>query len=285
MTDLSTTIAPKSDQLNSDDLISGPITVRITKVTASPSSPEQPINISYEGDGGKPYKPCKSMRRVLVNAWGRDGSKYPGRSMTLYRDPTVKWGGIEVGGIRISHLSDIAETVTMALTATRASRKPYTVKPLTTAKSSTHGGTAMVFESAAAMLSAARLYGMRGEATFREWYGRLTAEQQRVVSTINSEIKAMWKTEQQPVGDSSERVAQEEGLTTHAPPPPRSLPQASSIYPACPFGVSPDVWQQACGFAVDGQAALQNFVQTISDEDYRGISANAEKLYALFPKP
>lgn len=130
MTDLSRTIIPKSDQMNSDDLISGPVTVTITKVAANEGTAEQPISIFYEGDGGKPYKPCKSMRRVMVQIWGSDGSKYPGRSMTLYRDPSVKWGGLEVGGIRISHMTDIDSQVTMALTATKSQRKPYIVKPL-----------------------------------------------------------------------------------------------------------------------------------------------------------
>lgn len=130
MTDLSKTIEPKSDQLNSDDLIAGPITIRITKVGANLSSPEQPISIFFEGDNGKPYKPCKSMRRVLVNTWGSDGNKFPGRAMTLYRDPAVKFGGFDVGGIRISHMTDISKPITMALTATRANRKPFTVQPL-----------------------------------------------------------------------------------------------------------------------------------------------------------
>lgn len=132
MTDLSTTIAPKSDQLNSDDLIAGPRTIRITKVSACPDSAEQPIAIFFEGDGGKPYKPCKSMRRVLVGVWGKDGNAYPGRSMTLYRDEKVTFGGLAVGGIRISHMSDIEGNVTMALTTTRANRKPFTVMPLRT---------------------------------------------------------------------------------------------------------------------------------------------------------
>lgn len=130
MTDLGATIAPKSDQLNADDLIAGPMTITVTAVRANPSAPEQPISIFFDGDNGKPYKPCKSMRRVLVQLWGRDGGKYVGGRLTLYRDPAVKFGGIEVGGIRISHMSGIDGDRTMALTATRASRKPYTVKPL-----------------------------------------------------------------------------------------------------------------------------------------------------------
>lgn len=130
MTDLSTTIAAKSDQLNADDLIAGPRTIRITKVSANQSSAEQPIAIFFEGDGGKPYFPCKSMRRVLVHVWGRDGNAYTGRSLTLYRDPHVKFGGLEVGGIRISHMSHIDGNVTMALTATKGAKKAYMVKPL-----------------------------------------------------------------------------------------------------------------------------------------------------------
>lgn len=132
MTDLTNTIIAKSDQLNSDTLISGPITIKITAVSADTSSAEQPIVIRYEGDNNMPYKPCKSMRRLLVAIWGANGAEYVGRSVTLYRDPTVKWGGLEVGGIRISHMSHIDKPVTIALTATRGNKKPVTVKPLET---------------------------------------------------------------------------------------------------------------------------------------------------------
>ena len=130
MTDLSKTIIPKSDQMNSDDLMAGPRTVVITKVTGSESG-EQPINIFFEGDGGKPYRPCKIMRRLMVHIWGPDGATYPGRAMTLYRDPTVKWGGVEVGGIRISHMTGIQKPQTVALAETRGVRKPHVVRPLT----------------------------------------------------------------------------------------------------------------------------------------------------------
>lgn len=129
--DLSKTIEPKSDQLNSEDFIGkGPITVTITKVSGN-NDPQQPISINYDGDNGKPYKPCKTCRRILVSVWGADGSKYVGRSMTLYRDPAVKFGGMDVGGIRISHMSDIDKPVTMALSVSKANKKPFTVQPLT----------------------------------------------------------------------------------------------------------------------------------------------------------
>lgn len=126
---LAPTIIPKSDQLNADDLITGPITIKVTSLKGS-SEPQQPVAIHYEGDNGKPYKPCKSMRRVLVSAWGANGSEYVGRSMTLYRDDDVAFGGIKVGGIRISHMSHIERDMSMALTVSKAQRKPYTVRVL-----------------------------------------------------------------------------------------------------------------------------------------------------------
>lgn len=134
--DMSAFIEPKSDQLNADDLIAGPRTIRISRVSANEGSPEQPISINFEGDDGKPYKPCKSMRRVMVHLWGSDASKYVGRAMQLYRDPKVQFGGMQVGGIRISHMTDIPEDrisdgkALMALTATRGKRAPYVVRPL-----------------------------------------------------------------------------------------------------------------------------------------------------------
>jgi hypothetical protein len=137
MNDMTKVIVPKSDQLNADDLLSGPITIKITAVTIKGGN-EQPISINFEGDNGKPYKPCKSMCRVMVLSWGADSSKYVGRSMTLYNDPKVKWAGLEVGGLRISHMSDISETMTMALTVTRGNKKPYIVKPLSTLQKSTN---------------------------------------------------------------------------------------------------------------------------------------------------
>jgi hypothetical protein len=72
----------------------------------------------------------QDVRRILVGVWGKDASKYVGRSMTLYRDPTVAFGGLQVGGIRISHMSDIAEDKTVALLVTRGRKAPFKIKPL-----------------------------------------------------------------------------------------------------------------------------------------------------------
>ncbi len=57
MSDMTQTIVPKSDQLNSDDLIAGPRTIRITRVVVDMGG-EQPASVYFEGDGDKPFKPC-----------------------------------------------------------------------------------------------------------------------------------------------------------------------------------------------------------------------------------
>lgn len=126
--DISTTIAPRSDQQNHDDYLAGDKTFTIADVTAG--NAEQPVAIHLVEAPGRAYKPSKSMRRVLVAAWGPDASTYAGRRITLYGDPTVKFGGATVGGIKIRALSHIDKPLTLALTATRGKKAPHTVHPL-----------------------------------------------------------------------------------------------------------------------------------------------------------
>jgi hypothetical protein len=128
MNDLSFTIKPKSDQLNADDLIAGAITVTVQAVNVS-DSPDQPVSVIV-GNGYQPYKPCKSMRRLMISVWGKHDSDWIGQSMTLYNDSTVTWAGQAVGGIRISHMTGLTKPYSVALTATRGKRKPFTVEPL-----------------------------------------------------------------------------------------------------------------------------------------------------------
>ena len=89
MSNMLSTIVPKSDQLNADDLIGEQRkTIKITQITVKEKGEDQPCSIDYEGDNGKPWKPCKGMRRVLIEVWkSADANTYIGRSLTLYRDP------------------------------------------------------------------------------------------------------------------------------------------------------------------------------------------------------
>ena len=129
MFDISDTIVPKSDQINADDLMPGPRTVTITG--ARGGNAEQPVEIMLAEYGDRrPFRPGKSMRRVMVELWGCDAHSYTGKPMTLYRDPSVTFGPDVVGGIRISHMSHIDGEKRVSLTAKRGRRVSYVVRPL-----------------------------------------------------------------------------------------------------------------------------------------------------------
>ena len=128
--DFDDTIAPNSDQLNADDLIAGMILVTITDV--SRGTPDQPISIHIEGKRPlKPFRPCKSMRRVLIAAWGKNGKAWIGKRLALFNDTEVTWAGNKEGGVRISRMSGIEKPMTLMLTYKRGKRRPFTVHPLT----------------------------------------------------------------------------------------------------------------------------------------------------------
>ncbi len=118
--DISHTLAAKSENLGADDLIAGPIVVKILHVKVSESS-EQPVTITLEGR--KPYAPCKTVRRLLAEAWGPKGRDWVGRSMMLVRDPTVMFKGEKVGGIRLKALSHLTRRLEIAVTSGRGGKK------------------------------------------------------------------------------------------------------------------------------------------------------------------
>lgn len=125
--DLTESIAPRSDQVNADDLIAGPITYTIREVRQGAA--ESPFDFMLV-ETDRAYRPSKTMRRVIVAAWGPEASNYAGRRLTLYREPTIKFGGATVGGIRISHMSHIDKRVEVLAQVTRGKREKFTVDPL-----------------------------------------------------------------------------------------------------------------------------------------------------------
>lgn len=126
--DLTESIQPNSDQVNADDLMSGDRTVTIAGVEQGSS--EQPVFVHLAEFPGRTYRPSKSMRRVMVAAWGKEASVYTGRRLTLYRDPEVTFGRDKVGGIKISAMSHIDKALSIALTATRGKRALHKVAVL-----------------------------------------------------------------------------------------------------------------------------------------------------------
>ena len=126
--DITDSLAANSAQQNYDEYLAGPKTVTVQEVRKGTA--EQPVEVHLVEHPGKPFKPAKSVRRVLAAAWGTDASKWTGRRLTIYGDPSVRYGGKEVGGLRVSHVSHIDKPLTVALTVTRGKRAPFTVHPL-----------------------------------------------------------------------------------------------------------------------------------------------------------
>lgn len=126
--DITDTLAPKSDQLDAVDLVGGPQTFTIVGVKAG-SSAEQPVEVKL-AEFPRVWRPGKSMRRVLAGAWTPIASEWIGRRITLFCDPDVKFGGVEVGGIRISHMSHLDGPVKVPQLLTRGKSSIWVVEPL-----------------------------------------------------------------------------------------------------------------------------------------------------------
>jgi len=126
--DLAASVRAKSDQLNADDLIAGPITGRIVRITKG--TPEQPMNV-HISSWPQPWKPCKTERRVMSGLWGGDPSAWIGKTIRLARDPDVIFGKERVGGIRIEGASGIDHVVTQQLNAARGKKAARSVSPIT----------------------------------------------------------------------------------------------------------------------------------------------------------
>jgi hypothetical protein len=126
--DISGTIEPNSEQINAEDLLAGPRTVTVTGVEKGTT--EQPVFVHLAEFPGRTFRPAKSVRRIIVAAWGAEASAYTGRRLTIYNDHTVRWAGQEIGGVRISHMSDLSEPLTVLLSVSRGKRQAVTIQPL-----------------------------------------------------------------------------------------------------------------------------------------------------------
>jgi hypothetical protein len=126
MANVSHAILAKSDQLNFDDFGGNTRVITITDVNVSMG--DQPISIFYHDHNGKPWKPSKGMIRLICEAYGDESDNWIGKSIELHGDSTVKWAGKEIGGIRISALSDIDKAgLTAFITLSRGKRRKATI--------------------------------------------------------------------------------------------------------------------------------------------------------------
>jgi|TARA_R110000851_G_scaffold94821_1_gene205934 hypothetical protein len=128
--DLSGTIKAKSDQLNADDLVAGPMMVQVEGVVLG-KDPQQPVSIYYYGCENKPFKPCLTVRRMLIALWGMDGNQWANRWMNLYIDASVSFGKQKnIGGIRVDAVSHISSAATISLTVRRGMKQHFVIQPI-----------------------------------------------------------------------------------------------------------------------------------------------------------
>jgi hypothetical protein len=126
--DITKTMVGKTDQLNAYDLLSGPRTIRIRK--AELVKGDQPLALYFDGDDGKPWKPALTVRRILGMVWGLDAEKWIGLHCTIWCDEKVRFGGADVGGIRVSHMEGLSQPKKLNLATARSARGNFTVQPL-----------------------------------------------------------------------------------------------------------------------------------------------------------
>lgn len=196
MTTLAEALAPRSDQLNSDDLIAGPRVLKITGARVAKDDRQTKIIINYEGDNGKPWKPCKTMGRAMVMAWAiTDEAQLIGKSVRVYRDPTVRFGDQgEVGGIRISHMSHIDKAVNVKLTVTQGKKGMFTFQPLPTAvprevaDELTFEGAELSLRTAKTLDELEQAWRKKAMAPHREALKPVLAERKTELSPANTDV-------------------------------------------------------------------------------------------------
>ena len=172
-------LAAKSDQINNLDLVSGPVKVTIAGLSIK-NADAQKWTMRLESND-KVYRPSLGMRRVIAEVWKLP--PYNGKSLTLYRDPDVKFGADTTGGIRISHMSHIDREIEVTVQVSKGRFKTYRICPLAAAPEAPKEP-----ENALELAQAA---ADKGVDAFREWW---TSEQGKSCrATAQANIDALKK--------------------------------------------------------------------------------------------
>lgn len=185
--DVSKAIQAKSDQLNADDLLGGPITIKIRDVNVDFTS-EQPISVFYDGDNGRPWKPCKTAARCLAAVLGANAANWIGLSCTIYNDTTVTWAGAAVGGVRVSHIQGLEKTRHLQLAKTRGKKSVVTIHPLVVTSDTPNEPDKPPVDLTPHLI-AARDAASKGTEDFRAWWKSASGEGQTAAKSIMDELK------------------------------------------------------------------------------------------------
>ena len=126
-------ITIKSDRMNYEDFITGPQSFTIERLGKKNDQGNDRLLIFMKGRPDTPFWVPKGMAKCLANpsGWGNAPfSEWIGRSMTLFGEPTVVYGGKELGGVRISHISHIDAPYTTKISLRRGVRIDYEIQKM-----------------------------------------------------------------------------------------------------------------------------------------------------------
>ena len=182
------TTEAKSDQFNAIDFPDGPRAFQIEGVSVNLSQ-EQPVSIKLVGED-RVWRPCKTTRRILIEIWG-DPAGFSGRSIELYCDPTVQYGGKATGGIRITRMSHIKSDRSVLVKKSRTQVATVVIGPL---PSATGSGKAQSATSAPDIeyQALARAAAKAGKDAFNAWWVSDEGKAGRdAVRPILDELKAI----------------------------------------------------------------------------------------------
>lgn len=131
MADIAKAIEPQSDRQNAEDYRTGP---KVFTVAGTSDYRDEKgrakVNVHLAEAPDRPFKPSATNLRLIVIGWGGDDTAWTGRRIQLSLDPTVRFGGAVVGGIRVTALSDIEKPYTAKLPITRGKRGEFRVERL-----------------------------------------------------------------------------------------------------------------------------------------------------------
>tara|TARA_R110000850_G_C9742296_1_gene444496 strand:+ start:65 stop:676 length:612 start_codon:yes stop_codon:yes gene_type:complete len=128
--DLSDTIEAQSDRINAADLMGADKVIVINEVVRYSESGTNKFYLNYVGHNGRAYKPSLGMRRIIMTLWGKDGTQYIGRSIKIFRDPTVIYAGKAAGGVVISAMTDIKAKATVVIPISKTKSVTYIIDRL-----------------------------------------------------------------------------------------------------------------------------------------------------------
>lgn len=128
----------KTDRFNYEHFISGPKTLKVSRLGKKVDQGKPRLLVFFEGHEDTPYWVPLGMAKCIASpdGWGESPfADWVGRSMTLFGEPTVQYGGKELGGVRVSHLSHIEKPYTTKISIRRGVRIDYEILPLKVAAS------------------------------------------------------------------------------------------------------------------------------------------------------